>query len=60
MQQHSNTQAHPLITISPGINITMSKLPMLSVSKCVNITILHQNHWKTNKQVEYLSYICTC
>lgn len=44
MQQYSNTQSHPLITSSPGINITMSKLPMLPISKCVNITILHQNH----------------
>lgn len=49
MQQYSNTQSCPLITSLPGINITMSKLTMLPISKCVNITIFHQNHWKTTK-----------
>lgn len=34
----------------------MPKLPVLPVSKCVNITILHQNHWKPENNIIFLIY----
>lgn len=44
MNTHLATADFVFECLVPGVHVSVSKLPVLAVTKCVDISVLHQHH----------------